>query len=124
MFKESDFLKNYLAQKEIEQGVGEKLISPAMNTYMGPGYMRSAETAAAPAAAPAAATSAAALPFLATPAGAGVMIGSQILSGYMQQRAADERARRERAASIAQEHGLQEQRGFQNLIDVYRSALT
>lgn len=68
-------------------------------------------------------TTSAALPFMSTPAGAAATIGSQFLMQYMAQRAADERARRERAAQIAQTHGQQEQQGLENLINVYRSAL-
>ena len=67
--------------------------------------------------------SAAALPFMATPAGAAAVVGSQFLSQYLAQKAADERARRERSAQIAQEHGAAEQRGFDQLINVYRGAL-
>lgn len=65
----------------------------------------------------------AATPFMLTPQGAAVGVGSQLVMGYLAQKAADERAKRERAALIAQQHGEQEQQGFNKLIDVYRGAL-
>lgn len=66
---------------------------------------------------------AAAAPFMSTPAGAGIMVGSQFLSQYLAQKAADERARREREAQIAQQHGQSEQKGFDTLMQAYRGAL-
>jgi hypothetical protein len=69
------------------------------------------------------AESGASAPFMSTPAGAAALIGSQFLMNYMAQRAADERAKREREMQIAQQHGSQEQQGLENLINVYRSAL-
>lgn len=63
------------------------------------------------------------LPFMSTPQGAAVAIGGQALMQYAAQKAADERARREREAQIAQEHGGQEQQAFSNLMNVYRGAL-
>lgn len=65
----------------------------------------------------------AAAPFMMTPAGAALTVGSQFLSQYMAQKAADERAKRERMAQIAQEQGQGEQRGLEQLINVYRGAL-
>lgn len=65
-------------------------------------------------------TGAAALPFMMTPAGAAVAVGSQFASQLLAQKAADERAKREQSVQIAQQHGAGEQRGFENLINVYR----
>jgi hypothetical protein len=64
-----------------------------------------------------------AAPFMSTPQGAAVAIGGQALMQYAAQKAADERAKRERDAQIAQEHGGQEQQAFSNLMNVYRGAL-
>lgn len=68
-------------------------------------------------------TGAATVPFMSTPAGAAVMVGSQFLTQYLAQKAADERAKRDRAVQIAQQHGQDEQKGFDQLINVYRGAL-
>lgn len=63
---------------------------------------------------------AAALPFMATPAGAAVVVGSQFLSNYLAQDAADKRAAKERRMQIAQQQGAGEQRGLENLMNAYR----
>lgn len=85
------------------------------------GYQAPTETEQAAQTASMAST--AALPFMATPAGAAVAVGSQFLSQYLAQKAADERAKRQRAAEIAQQHSQGEQRGIDQLINVYRGAL-
>lgn len=63
---------------------------------------------------------AAALPFMATPVGAAVAVGSQLLSNYLAQDAADKRAAKERRMQIAQQQGAGEQRGLENLMNAYR----
>ena len=46
------------------------------------------------------------------PAAAGIMVGGQLASQYLAQKAADERARRERAAQIEQNYGQDQQRAL------------
>ena len=131
----SSFLDQYLAQKDAEKSIGanrlQELEDQAFATgpsYGGQEFQKTLGASGAPTADPAASSvgtagSAAALPFMATPAGAGVVVGSQFLSQYLAQKAADARQKRERAAQIAQEHGQAEQRGFDQLINVYKGAL-
>ena len=69
------------------------------------------------------ASSAAALPFMATPAGAGVLVGSQLLQGYLAQRAQAEQAKRQREMEIAQQHSQGERQGIDQMLGAWRSAL-
>jgi hypothetical protein len=46
------------------------------------------------------------------PAGAGIMVGCQLASKYLAQKAADERAKRERSAQIEQNYGQDQQRSL------------
>lgn len=57
------------------------------------------------------------------PAGAAIQVGGQILSQYMAQKAADERARRQQLAQVAQEHSAGEMRAIGYLQDSLKGAL-
>lgn len=57
------------------------------------------------------------------PVSAGVMAGGSFLSQYMAQKAAEEEARKKREVEIAQQYGQDQNHVFQNLMQVYRSAL-
>ena len=66
---------------------------------------------------------AAATPFMATPGGAAVLIGSQIAMQMAAQNAAANQAKRQRDMEIAQNKGAGEERGFQTIMEGLRSAL-
>lgn len=68
-------------------------------------------------------TAGASLPFMMTPAGAAVSVGATLASQYMAQKAADERAKRQREMEIAQNLGHQEQGALQNMVANIRGAL-
>ena len=57
-------------------------------------------------------TSAASGAMMGGPVGAGIMVGGQLASQYLAQKAADERAKRERAAQIEQNYGQDQQRAL------------
>ena len=79
---------------------------------------------AQPSAAPALqGVSAAATPFMATPAGASVLVGSQFASQLLAQRAAEAQRRRQGEIDIAQNRGNQEQNAMQAYINNIRGAL-
>lgn len=63
---------------------------------------------------------AATMPFMLTPTGAAVGIGSQLIMQKMAQDAADARAKRERAAAIAQQQGQSEQSAIQTMVNSMR----
>lgn len=65
----------------------------------------------------------ASLPFMMTPAGAAVSVGATLASQYMAQKAADERAKRQKEMEIAQNLGHQEQGALQNMVANIRGAL-
>lgn len=65
----------------------------------------------------------AAIPFLSTPAGAGVLVGSQLLQGYLAQRAQAEQAKRQREIEIAQQHSQGERQGIDQMLGAWRNAL-
>lgn len=67
--------------------------------------------------------SAAATPFMATPTGAAVLIGSQIAMQMAQQKAQAEQLKRQRDMEIAQQRSAGEERGFQTIMEGLRSAL-
>lgn len=67
--------------------------------------------------------SAAATPFMATPGGAAVLIGSQIAMQMAAQNAAANQAKRQRDMEIAQNKGAGEERGFQTIMEGLRSSL-
>lgn len=95
-------------------------------SYLSPDYSSSAPVQSeesAPSANVAGMSGMAASPFMATPEGAAAMVGSQFLSQYLAQKAADEKARRDRAAQIAEQHSQGEQKGFDTLMQAYRGAL-
>lgn len=60
---------------------------------------------------------------LSSPAAAGISVAGSFLSNYLAQRAADERARRDREAQIAQNQAEGEQNAFRFLDNVYKGAL-
>jgi hypothetical protein len=103
-YDEDPFDQSYLSSKQLD-------VSPQFSDSL-------MKTATSPYA------SAAAAPFMATPAGAAVAVGSQFLTQYLAQQAADARAKRERDAQIAQEQGRSEQSAYDRLTNVYRSALS
>lgn len=57
------------------------------------------------------------------PAGAGIAVGGQLLSGYLAQKAADERQRRENSVKIAENQTAGETNAFKFLDNVYKGAL-
>lgn len=57
------------------------------------------------------------------PAAAGIMVGGQFLTNYMAQKAADERAKRDRAVQIEQQYGQDQANAFQQLMKTYQGAL-
>lgn len=65
----------------------------------------------------------AAAPFLSTPVGAGVLVGSQLLQGYLAQQAQAEQAKRQRAIEIANQHSQGERQGIDQMLSTWRSAL-
>lgn len=65
----------------------------------------------------------ASLPFMYTPAGAAVAVGASLASQYMAQKAADERAKRQREMEIAQNLGHEEQSALGNMVANIRGAL-
>jgi len=56
------------------------------------------------------------------PAGAGIMVGGQLASSYLNNKAAAERAKRERAAQIAEQYGQDQLKGIQIAQDAFRGA--
>lgn len=60
---------------------------------------------------------------LSNPMAAGISVGGAFLSNYLAQRAADERARRDREVQIAQNQAEGEQNAFRFLDNVYKGAL-
>lgn len=70
------------------------------------------------------AASVASAPFMATPAGAAVAVGSQFLSQYLAGKAAEEKAKRDREVAIAQKHGSDEQQGMDRYLSLYGRVLT
>lgn len=66
---------------------------------------------------------AAALPFMATPQGAAVLVGSQLLMNTMANKAANERQKRATEAEIAQTQGSQEQAALRSMIENLRGSL-
>ena len=56
-------------------------------------------------------------------ASAGITMGGALLSSYLAQKAADERARRDRSVQIAQNQADGEQNSMKFLDSVYRGAL-
>lgn len=57
------------------------------------------------------------------PAGAAIAVGGQLASTYIANKAASERARRERAAQIAQQYGEDQYKGFQMAQQALQGAL-
>ena len=57
------------------------------------------------------------------PATAGMMVGGSFLSNYMQQRAAEEQAKKQNQISAINQHGQNQQDALGNLMQMYRSAL-
>lgn len=57
------------------------------------------------------------------PAGAAIGAGGSFLSSYLAQQAADERAKRDRAAQIEQQYAQNQNQGFDTLMNTYRGAL-
>jgi hypothetical protein len=57
------------------------------------------------------------------PVGAGIMVGGSLLSGYLSQKAGDERARREREAAIAKGHGDDQQQAINQIMQNNARAL-
>lgn len=70
-----------------------------------------------------AATSGAAAGAMGGAASAGITMGGALLSSYLAQKAADERARRDRSVQIAQNQADGEQNSMKFLDSVYRGAL-
>lgn len=66
---------------------------------------------------------AASVPFMATPAGAAVAVGSQLLQGYLSQKAQAEQAKRQREMEIAQQHSQGERQGIDQMLGAWRNAL-
>jgi hypothetical protein len=57
------------------------------------------------------------------PMGAAIGAGGSFLSSYLAQQAADERAKRDRAAQIEQQYMQNQNQGFDTLMNTYRGAL-
>lgn len=57
------------------------------------------------------------------PAGAAIGAGGAFLTSYLAQRAADERARRDRAAQIENQYAQNQNQGFNTMMDAFRGAL-
>lgn len=57
------------------------------------------------------------------PVGAGVAVGGQFLMNYMAQKAADERARRDRAVQIENQYAQNQNKGFDTMMNAFRGAL-
>ena len=57
------------------------------------------------------------------PAGAAIGAGGSFLSSYLAQQAADERAKRDRAAQIEQQYAQNQNQGFDTLMNTYRGAV-
>lgn len=57
------------------------------------------------------------------PAAAGIAVGGQFLSNYLSQKAADERAKRDRAAQIEQNYTQNQNQGFNTMMEAFRGAL-
>lgn len=60
---------------------------------------------------------------MSSPAAAGIMAGGQFLSNYLAQKAADERARRDRAAQIEQQYAQNQNQGFDTMMKAFGGAL-
>ncbi|KHD88837.1 MAG: hypothetical protein OM95_06895 [Bdellovibrio sp. ArHS] len=71
----------------------------------------------------AAAASGAGAAGMSSPAAAGIMAGGQFLSNYLAQKAADERARRDRAAQIEQQYAQNQNQGFDTMMKAFGGAL-
>mgnify|MGYP007071037857 CR=1 FL=1 len=57
------------------------------------------------------------------PMTAGIAVGGNFLTQYMAMKAAEEQKKKDREVQIAQQYGQDQNAAFQNLMQVYRSAL-
>lgn len=88
-------------------------------SYLGGADMSSSSAPSAASAGSAAASGA----MMGGPVGAGVAVGGQFLMNYMAQKAADERARRDRAVQIENQYAQNQNKGFDTMMNAFRGAL-